>query len=335
MGSDLPVGGGAPVLVTGATGFTGGRLVRWLVREGYAVRALVRTSSDTSNLPPAVERILGDLGDPEAIGRAVAGAHTVFHVAAAFRDSRLGAAEYERVNVSATAQLVRAAAEAGVARMVHCSTGGVHGHVEGPPADEDAPFAPGDYYQDTKLRGELAAREIAAGMGLPLAVARLTGVYGPGDRRILTLIRSIARGRFVMVGSGQVRYHLTYVDDVVDGLMRCALRPDAAGRVYILAGPEAPTLDDLVVRIARAAGTPPPRFRLPVRPVLWAASACEAVCRPLGVDPPLHRRRADFFVKNRAFDTSRARRELDFAPRMGLDHGLRQTCDWYRSKGWL
>lgn len=323
------------ILVTGGTGFTGGRLVSRLARDGYAVRALVRPWSDITKLPDAVERVYGDLRDPDAIAGAIAGVATVFHIAAAFRDARLPAAEYEHVNVDATGVLVRAAADAGVRRFVHCSTGGVHGHVQGPPANEDAPLAPGDYYQDTKLRGERLARELAVERGLRLTVARPTGIYGPGDQRILKLVRAVVRGRFIMFGAGGVRYHLTHVDDVVDGLLRCAFRDEAAGRVYLLAGPEAPTVVDLVHRIAAIARVAPPRRRWPVAPLMWAASACEHACRPFGIDPPLHRRRADFFVKNRAFDTSRARRELGFAPLVGLDTGLRHTYDSYRSLGWL
>lgn len=323
------------VLVTGATGFTGGRLVWRLVRDGHVVRALVRQTGNASSLPAQVERISGDLRDGEALARAVAGINVVFHVAAAFRDARLSPAEYEQINVAATGHLVSAAANAGVERFVHCSTGGVHGHVEGLPANEDAPLSPGDYYQDTKLRGEQLARAIATERGLALTVARPTGIYGPGDRRILKLVRTVARGRFVMFGAGEVRYHLTHVDDIVDGLLRCAARPEAIGKVYLLAGPEAPTLNDLVRRIAAAANAPPPTVRLPITPLLIAADICEAACRPFGIEPPLHRRRADFFVKNRAFDTSRARRDLGFFASVGLDDGLRQTCEWYRAEGWL
>ena len=111
--------------------------------------------------------------------------------------------------------MIEAAARAGVSRVVHCSTVGVHGDVEHPPADEDAPLKPGDVYQETKLEGERLAREAADRCGIEVTIARPTGIYGPGDRRLLKLFRGVARRRFPILGSGKIYYHLTYIDDLV------------------------------------------------------------------------------------------------------------------------
>jgi nucleoside-diphosphate-sugar epimerase len=111
--------------------------------------------------------------------------------------------------------------------------------------------------------------------------------------------------------------------------------PAAAGRTYILAGGEVTTLNELTARIAADARVPPPRLHLPVWP-FWAAGAvCEAVCAPFKIEPPIYRRRVDFFTKSRAFDIARARTELGYAPKVGLDEGIRRTLQWYREKGWL
>jgi nucleoside-diphosphate-sugar epimerase len=168
-----------------------------------------------------------------------------------------------------------------------------------------------------------------------LVIARPSGIYGPGDRRLLKLFRGIARRTFVTLGTGTIFYHLTYVDDLVEGFRLCGEVPAAAGRTYILAGGEVTRLDELVKRIAHAARVAPPALRLPVWPFWLAGAACEAVCVPLGIEPPLYRRRVDFFTKSRAFDISRARRELGYAPQVGLDEGIRLTLDWYRAQGWL
>jgi nucleoside-diphosphate-sugar epimerase len=324
-----------PVLVTGATGFTGGRLVEALHRDGFPVRVLARRASALGALPPGVEVIQGDLRTVDARWRAVDGVSTVYHIAAAFREARLSDAEYRAINVDATAALVDAAGEMGVERFVHCSTCGVHGDVEQAPANEDAPLRPGDVYQRTKLMGEQAVRDMASSHRLDVVIARPTGIYGPGDRRLLKLFRSIARRRFVMIGSGDVQYHLTYVDDIVRGLRLCGEHPHAVGRTYLLAGPEALSIRDLARTIAQVMDVSLPERRLPVAPVTFAATACELVCRPFGIEPPLHRRRLDFFVKNRAFDTTRARAELGFIPQVGLMEGLRRTFEWYRAQGWL
>ena len=202
--------------------------------------------------------------------------------------------------------------------MVHCSTVGVHGDVEHPPANEDAPLRPGDVYQETKLEGERIARQASADTGVEVVVARPTGIYGPGDRRLLKLFRGVARRRFVILGSGQIYYHLTYIDDLVEGFRLCGEVPAAAGRTYILAGGEVTTLNELVARIAAAAGVKPIAWHLPVWPFWVAGALCEAICGPLRIEPPLYRRRVDFFTKSRAFDISRARAELGYAPQVGL-----------------
>ena len=324
------------ILVTGATGFTGGHLARHLLARGHTVRALVRDPARAAALSAAgIEVAKGDLADGATLPAALAGVDVVHNVAALYRVAGLPRAAYARVNAEAVGRLVEAAAGAGVGRVVHCSTVGVHGDVEHPPADEDSPLAPGDVYQETKLEGERLGRDAASRTGVALTIVRPSGIYGPGDRRLLKLFKGIARRRFVVLGSGEIFYHLTYVDDLVEGMRLAGEVPAAANRSYILAGGDVTTLNELVARIARAAGVAPPRLHLPVWPV-WAAGAlCEALCAPLGVEPPLYRRRVDFFTKSRAFRIDRARRELGYAPAVGLDDGIRRTLGWYREHGWL
>jgi nucleoside-diphosphate-sugar epimerase len=326
------------VLVTGATGFTGGHLARTLRARGHQVRALVRPRSvdRAATLAAAgIEIAQGDLGDSASLTRAADGVEIVYHVAATYREAGQPASAYTAVNVDGTRNVLEAARSMGVRRVVHCSTAGVHGHVENPPANEDARLAPGDQYQRTKLEGEQVAREFGERGGIEVAVARPVGIYGPGDTRFLRMFRGIARGRFPLLGSGRVFYHLTYVDDVVEGLRLCGETAAAKGRTYIIAGAKYTTLGELIAEIARTLSVQPPRIHLPVWPVWLAGAVCEAICVPLRIEPPLYRRRVDFFRKSRAFDISRARRELGFAPRVDLETGLRQTADWYRAQGML
>ena len=332
------------VLVTGATGFTGGHLARWLASRGDRVRVLVRphpgSDPGRSVTPfgadaPQVEVISGDLTDADAVKKATDGVDVVYHIAAIYRQAGLPEEQYRAVNATAVRTIIEAAKSGGVKRVVHCSTVGVHGDVERPPANEDAPLRPGDIYQETKLEGENIARAAAHETGMAVVIARPTGIYGPGDRRLLKLFRGVARRRFVILGDGEIFYHLTYIDDLVAGLHLCATVPAAAGRTYILAGGEVTTLNRLAELIAEEAHVPPPRVHLPVWPVWVAGAICEAICRPLRVEPPIYRRRVDFFTKSRAFDISRARAELGYAPAIGLREGIRRTLDWYRREGWI
>jgi nucleoside-diphosphate-sugar epimerase len=324
-------------LVTGATGFTGGHLARHLLSRGHAVRGLVRSRDARAAALASlgVELCTGDLTDRASLGRAVAGVDIVYNIGATYRQASASKDDYAAINAGAVAALVEAGAAAGVRRVVHCSTVGVHGDVEHPPASEDAPLKPGDEYQRSKLDGERLGREAAARTRTELVIARPSGIYGPGDRRLLKLFRGVARRRFVTLGQGEIFYHLTYVEDLAEGFRLCGEVPAASGRTYILAGSEVTTLNELVRRIAAAAGVRPPALHLPVWPVWLAGAACEAVCVPLGIEPPLYRRRVDFFTKSRAFDISRARAELGFAPEVGLDEGIRRTLAWYREQGWL
>jgi dihydroflavonol-4-reductase len=326
---------GMRALVTGASGFTGGHLARGLAARGDQVRALVRDRTKAAAALPGIELVEGDLTDAASLARAVAGVDVVYNIAALYRAAGLDDGVYRAVNATAVGTLIERAGAAGVRRVVQCSTVGVHGDIAHPPANEDAPLAPGDVYQETKLEGEGVARAAAARAGVELAIARPTGIYGPGDRRLLKLFRGVARRRFVVLGRGDIWYHLTFIDDLVDGFRLCGTAPAAAGRTYILSGPEVTTLNELVAITADVAGVKPLPLHLPVWPFWVAGAACEALCRPFGIEPPIYRRRVDFFTKSRAFDSGRARAEIGYAPRIGLREGIGRTLAWYREAGWL
>jgi nucleoside-diphosphate-sugar epimerase len=115
----------------------------------------------------------------------------------------------------------------------------------------------------------------------------------------------------------------------------CGEHENALGQIYILSGPKYTTLHELVAAVAAAVGRPVPRGRVPLLPVKAAAVVCEALCKPLGIEPPLHRRRLDFFTKDRGFTSAKARREIGFAPRVDLADGFSRTAAWYREQGML
>jgi len=324
------------VFVTGATGFTGGHLCLRLAERGYKVRALVRSPEKAASLAArGVEVFQGDLKDSESVVKATEGCATVYHIAATYRQEGVPDQEFWDVNVRGTQHALEAALRCGVERFVHCSTVGVHGHISHPPADETAPYGPGDLYQETKLAGENLAREYFREKGLPGVVFRPTGIYGPGDMRFLKLFRHVKSGRFHMIGSGEVYYHLTYIDDLVQGIILCGTKKEALGNIYILGGEKYVTLNEMVRTIAEILGVGISRVRIPFWPVYAAAFVCEKLCKPIGMEPPLYRRRVDFFRKDRAFDISKAKRELGFDPKVSVREGLTKTAEWYRQNGLL
>ena len=136
-----------------------------------------------------------------------------------------------------------------------------------------------------------------------------------------------------MIGSGESLYHMTYIDDLVDGFILAGTRPEAIGQVFTIGGERYTTLRELVDTIADVLGRPRPVLRVPYQPVYWASVLCENICRPLGVNPPLFPRRVQFFSKSRAFNIEKAKRLLGYTPKVGLREGLARTAAWYRQEG--
>lgn len=324
------------ILVTGASGFTGGRLVRRLVSQGETVLAMVRPTSNLQELQQLkVEPVICDLAQDEIPPYMLQDVHTVFHLAAVYRTQGVPDSYFYNVHARGTQRLMEAALQAGVKRFVHVSTVGVHGNIKNPPADENAPYNPGDIYQQTKVEGERIALDYIRNRGLPGTVIRPAGIYGPGDTRFLKLFRGIQKGIFWMIGDGETLYHMTYVDDLIDGMILAAKNDAALGEVFILGGKEPVTIACLVEMIARVLQRPVPRRKIPVGPVMLAARVCEGLLRPLGIDPPLYPRRLDFFIKDRSFNVSKARRILGYEPKVNLLDGLASTAAWYRQKAYL
>jgi nucleoside-diphosphate-sugar epimerase len=304
--------------------------------RGDDVSALVRRASVSTGLRESgADLIEGDLASLEAITRLVDGVDAVLHVAAVYRTAGHPDSYYRDVNVGGTERLLEAAAAAGVRRFVHTSTVGVHGHVSDPPADESAPFKPGDIYQATKAEAETLALEFQRRRGLPLVVVRPGAIYGPGETRLLKLFRAIARGRYAIVGSGETFYHPVYIDDLVQGFLLALDCHEVAGESFLICGPEYVSQNDLAALIARHTNGRVLPFHIPAAPVQLAGDLVEAVCVPLGIDPPLHRRRVDFWTKSRAFRIDKARRVLGYDPQVHLDEGLARTAASYREAGWL
>lgn len=324
-------------MVTGATGFTGPYLVRHLVASGYHVRALARASSRIEALEGLpVEWIRGDVFDPETVRSAMAGVSYVFHVAAAYRESGLPDEAYRNVHVNSTKLLAEEALrQPAFLRFVHISTVGVHGHIEKPPADETAPFHPGDPYQKTKAEAEQWLHGFAREHALPYAVIRPAAIYGPGDRRLLKIFKMATWPVFPLLGHSRGLYHLIHVEDLVRAMELAARHPAAAGEAFICGDPKAVTLEWIGRTVASELGRKLKIIRLPAAPFFLLADICEAVCKPLGFAPPIYRRRVAFFTKDRSFDTRKLRERLGFTYLHTPESSVRATARWYRDQHWL
>lgn len=324
-------------LVTGATGFIGRALTRKLIEQGTDVRVLVRDREKLAATGLDVgDVVCGDITDADAVQRATDGVDTVYAIAATFREAGLSDERYREVNVESVRMMHEAARRSGVRRIVHCGTCGIHGNIEGSPADETHPIRPVGIYEQTKADGERLAFELGGGDDVEVTALRPAPVYGPGDTRLLKLFKLAGRSPVIMIGPGTAAYHLVYIDDLTDAFILAGRSPEAVGEAFLIGGPEIPTLNDIVDTLGSINGRERQRVvRLPARPMWLAGYACEALCKPLGIEPPIYRRRVEFFINSRAYNIDKARRMLGFEPKVGFRDGLRRTADWYRSEGLL
>lgn len=313
--------------VTGAAGFIGGHLVRRLSTVGHAVRAL-DTHAPTGALRelPNVTWTTADLRDAGAVRSLVEDADLVFHLASVHLEVGASETAFIEVNVDATRSLVRACRDGGVRRLIHTSSVGIYGHVANPPATEGSPKKPETPYERSKLAGELAVLEEADKSGPGTVVLRPAWVYGPGCPRTAKLFRALRKRRFFYVGDGRNLRHPLYVDDLLDAYLLAADAADACvGRPYIIAGPRAMPLREMVDTFASVAGAPAPRLRLPRTAVVPLAFGAELAFRFLDRNPPISRRTLAFFENDNSFDTSAAERDLGFQAHVDLEEGVRRT----------
>jgi nucleoside-diphosphate-sugar epimerase len=296
----------------------------------------VRKNSNRENLENlGIQFIEADLADPDSIKGKIKDTDIVFHIAALYRQEGVSKDMFTKVNLEGTRIMLDESIASSVKRFVHCSTVGVQGEISNPPASEDAPYKPGDHYQVSKLEGEKLALSYFNEGKIDGVVVRPVGIYGPGDTRFLKLFKHIYKGNFKMIGKGNVLYHLTFVEDLVQGIILAGETPAASGKIYTIGGNEYLPLTDLANMIAQILDKPISKIHIPLWPVYAAAFLCEMICRPLGIEPPLYRRRLDFFTKDRAFDISKAKKELGYNPKVPLKEGLERTAKWYKENGWL
>ena len=324
------------ILVTGGTGFLGSHLVNRLLEQGEEVRVLGNSHGKSySRKGSSPELCLGDIRDGGFVDETVKGVDYVIHTVSNFRKAGSDKEQAYDINVTGTENILNSCAKHNVKRLVHCSTIGVHGDVKEIPATEKTPYNPCDLYQETKLIAEKKVWEFYKNNKLPISVIRPISMFGPGDKRMLKLFSMIKKGKFLKIGPCTAFFQPAYIDDVIDGFMLCLNHEKAVGESFIMGGEEYVPLEELFTIIASELDVKPPKIRIPLGPVLLLASICEKVCAPLGIAPPLHKRRVSFFQNNRAFSVQKAKNILGYDSKVSLQSGVKKTIQWYRDKGWL
>ena len=328
------------IFVTGANGFIGSHFVELARANGHEVTAMCRgqsaaKSAAVARLEAAGARVrYGSILSPDGVKAALEHADCVCHFAAAFRESSVPDQYFADVNVGGMLNVLARAAEVGARRFVLCSTAGIHGQrVEGILSEQSA-VRPWNAYEQSKVAEEALLRR-SAELAVESVIIRPASVYGPRDDRLLKMFKLASAGRFPLFGPGNGRRHMVYVSDLVDSFLKGCELPQAVGEAFIAAGPRAVPLHELLAILAGVLGRRSCGPRLPAAPMIVLSAVTEDVCKLLGVDPPLYRRRMDFYLNDAEFSSAKARSVLGWEPRVELAEGLRRTLEDYRASGQL
>lgn len=323
------------LLVTGGTGFIGSHLAESALKNSIKVNVLGLTDTDADRQNAeqlaalGAQIFAGPVTDSALCQAALAGVTHVQHLAVAMREAGVTEDYYRQVNLDGTRTLLNACHKAGVRRFIYCGTIGIFGHQFDGIANEDTPTRPGNIYEETKLAAESLTIEFGREIGLETLSIRPADVYGPRDQRLKKLFRGVANGKFPLFGDGSGRRHMIFVSDVVTAFELALDSEAAVGEALIVAGPEVCTLAELIETIRIATGSPRFGYRFPLRPMQMAAAVTEDVCTRLRIEPPLYRRRMDFFTSDCEFDTSRAQKVLGWRPKVGIQNGVERTFHSY------
>jgi dihydroflavonol-4-reductase len=325
-------------LVTGASGFVGSAIVRQLLGTGHNVRVLLRSNSIRDNIEGLdVEIAIGDLTDTATLKQATTGCSTLFHAAADYRLWAPHPQPMYAANVDGTRNIMRAALNAGVQRVVYTSSVATLGtNQDGTPADEETPSSLDSmigHYKRSKFMAEALVHELVEKENLPAVIVNPSTPVGPRDIKPTPtgkMILDAARGRMpAYVDTG---LNIAHVDDVAAGHL-LALEKGIIGERYILGG-ENMSLKDILSQVATIAGRKPPRIRLPHNVVLPMAWVAQEIARLSDTAQPIMTVDGVRMAKKRMFYSSaKAERELGYTHRAAVD-ALRDAVEWFRSHGY-
>ena len=325
-------------LVTGATGFIGSRVLRRLIEKGAKVRALVRKESNLENIEGLpVEIVYGDLRNYSSLLNALDGCNFLFHVAADYRLWVPNPENMYRTNVDGTVNIMKAALEKGIKRIVYTSSVATLGlNPDGSPSNEDTPSSLSDmigHYKRSKFLAEEKVREMVKKYGLPAVIVNPSTPIGPGD------IKPTPTGRIIIeAASGRMPAYvdtglnIVHVDDVAEGHI-LALEKGRIGERYILGG-ENLTLRELLEKISKFTGRPSPKIRISPDIILPLAYLVEALARITKKEPFMTVDGVKMSKKKMFFSIEKAKRELGYMPRP-VDKAIKDSIDWFKKKGYI
>lgn len=315
------------VLVTGATGFLGGSLVRSLIKKGRIVKAFVRPESNSAMLRRlGVELCFGDLLCVETLREALRDVETVFHCAAqvALRPTQ----RLFDTNVQGTKHFLQASLDAGIAKVIHMSSAAVVAGNDAAVITDRMPYAPENDYAVSKIKAEKIAFQFRK-KGLKIAIMRPCSIIGPNEPHFLPLLVRMLKSRCMfVVGDARVRWHLVYIDDVVNAVLLAERSDETFHDSYIIAGKEISSKREVLDCMADVLGVRRP-WRMP-KPLAYGIAALAEAIRRAGIgEIPFTYAVIESFYKDRVFDISHAREQLGYDPQFGVEEAIQRSLSGY------
>jgi nucleoside-diphosphate-sugar epimerase len=328
---------GLSALVTGASGFIGGRLAERLANEeGVHVRAMVRNMKRAERLRRLpLEIVKADLVDLPSLREAMEGCDLVFHCAAMVRETG-DRDEFFRTNVQGTENILKVSSDAGIKKFIHFSSVAVYGMNPPDRTDEATPYQPcGNLYCDTKIAGEKAVWLVHQEARLPVIVIQPANVYGPySNPWTIRPIKLILSGQMMLINGGIGFCNYVYIDNLIDATMAATKCDLSVGQVYLISDGIAVTWKEFFGYYAQMAGKPKMRS-VPEWLARVIAMGMEITSKFTGKPPKITREAVSYLTRQARFSIEKARRELGYQPHFSLEEGMKLTEQWLRETGYL
>lgn len=325
-------------LVTGATGLVGSHLVDALILRGENVRVLARPASQTQRLRQlGVDIRIGTLTDNATLMAAAKGVDRIFHCAALVSDWGL-TEDFQQANVNGVRNMLAAATRAGVSKFIHLSTSDIYGFPGRPVYESERPSPRGFPYTDSKIEGEALVWNHYRTVKLPVCVIRPATIYGPRSQlMVVDIIERLRRRRMFLIDNGEHIAGLLYVGNLVDALILAADSETAIGQAYNISDGTRVTWREYIDALADLAEVPRPTRSYSHDMAFTLATLWESYYRLLGRTnrPPMTRMLVEWMGTDQDFPIDKARRDLNYRPRVSFEQGIRNISDWLRQSGIL
>ncbi len=325
------------VLVTGATGFLGGKTIELILKEGHEAVALVRSTSNIEGLPKNIEVREADFFDEASLESAVKDVDAVIHFAAYFdfypRDEDL----MFKVNVEGTKNMMNACVGTQVQRFIYCSTTETMGRIRFPPGTEDTELLPDFSYGESKILAEKAIREISNDTDLPHIILRPTGVLGEGDLYVMfEVAEQLYEGKvFALPTNLSAKFMYTHIDDIVAGFVAALTPMSALNNTFILCPDEPMSWEEFLEILTTRLGVKPPRLRVPAIFAKFGMVLLSPLKNRKKNSFFWHGKSVDMMMVDRVYSNDKAKKLLGWTPKITMAEGMQRAVDWYFENGHL